>query len=108
MGADQPEPIRRVAIVTPYAWGQPHPVNDHVAELAAGLCELAQSGAPAPEVVVLAPSLDPRARRATRRALREIGRGDDVSGVLSDEDLHASVPGERRGEPALPFPLLAL
>src|SRR4051794_16463491 len=106
--ADRPDAIRRIAILTPHPWGVPHPVNDHVVELATGLCEIAQAGEPAPEVVVVAPSLDRRALRATRRALRDIARDDDVSGVLLGEDLRAPAPGTRRGEPALAFPLLAL
>ena len=40
----------RICMVTPFAWSQPHPVNDHVAGAAA---ELRRRGH---EVVVLAPS----------------------------------------------------
>ncbi|MBC7644338.1 MAG: PHP domain-containing protein [Thermoleophilia bacterium] len=101
--------LQRIALVTPYAWSSPHPVNDHIAELATGLCERAQAGEPTPEVVVIAPTLDPRARRTTRRALHAIARGDDVAGVLLADDLLAAQPGEgRRTENTLEFPLLAL
>src|SRR4051794_31522292 len=78
----------RIALVTPYAWGVPHPVNDHVAELAAGLTRLHGAGS----AVIVAPSSQPRARRATRRALRDLASGTPIADVLAREDL-AIAPG---------------
>ena len=56
----------RVCMVTPFAWSQPHPVNEHVAG-AAG--ELRRRGH---EVVVLAPSNRAADLAAGRRALRRL------------------------------------
>jgi predicted metal-dependent phosphoesterase TrpH len=58
----------RVCMVTPFAWSQPHPVNEHVAG-AAG--ELRRRGH---EVVVLAPSNRAADLAAGRRALRRLAR----------------------------------
>ena len=55
-------------MVTPFAWSQPHPVNEHVAG-AAG--ELRRRGH---EVVVLAPSNRAADLAAGRRALRRLAR----------------------------------
>jgi len=54
---------RRVALVTPFAWSQPHDVNEHVAGLAR---ELRLRGN---DVTVLAPSNRARELAAGRRAL---------------------------------------
>ena len=54
---------RRVALVTPFAWSQPHDVNEHVAGLAR---ELRARG---DDVTVLAPSNRARDLAAGRRAL---------------------------------------
>ena len=54
---------RRVALVTPFAWSQPHDVNEHVAGLAR---ELRLRG---DDVTVLAPSNRARELAAGRRAL---------------------------------------
>ena len=55
----------RVALVTPFAWSQPHDVNEHVHELAR---ELRRRGH---AVTVLAPSSSARDLAAGRRALLE-------------------------------------
>jgi predicted metal-dependent phosphoesterase TrpH len=60
---------RRVALVTPFAWSQPHDVNEHVAGLAR---ELRLRGH---DVTVLAPSNRARDLAAGRRAL---ARGADA------------------------------
>jgi len=99
---------RRILLVTPHQWNVPHPVNDHVAELADGLRDLRASDPEAPDVVVVAPSTDPRARRATRRALRELARGSDAEAVFTMPDLAAGAPGARRSEdPSHDWPLIA-
>ena len=61
----------RVCLVTPFAWSQPHDVNEHVAGLAAELRELGHS------VTVLAPSTRAADLIAGRRALLD-GGGDQV------------------------------
>src|SRR5207237_360182 len=61
----------RVCLVTPFAWSQPHDVNEHVAGLAAELRELGHS------VPVLAPSTRAADLIAGRRALLD-GGGDQV------------------------------
>jgi predicted metal-dependent phosphoesterase TrpH/glycosyltransferase involved in cell wall biosynthesis len=68
----------RVCMVTPFAWSQPHAVNDHVAGAAA---ELRRRGH---EVVVLAPSNRASALTAGRRALRRLQRdGKPLEGVVA-------------------------
>src|SRR5207253_411476 len=53
----------RICLVTPFAWSQPHDVNEHVAGVARGLRDLGHS------VTVLAPSNRARDLAAGRRAL---------------------------------------
>jgi predicted metal-dependent phosphoesterase TrpH len=53
----------RICLVTPFAWSQPHDVNDHVAGVAGGLRALGH------EVTVLAPSTRAADLLAGRRAL---------------------------------------
>ena len=53
----------RICLVTPFAWSQPHDVNDHVAGIAGGLRALGHS------VTVLAPSARAADLLAGRRAL---------------------------------------
>ena len=60
----------RICLVTPFAWSQPHDVNEHVAGLATELRELGHT------VTVLAPSGRARDLAAGRRAL--------VNGVAAD------------------------
>lgn len=68
----------RVCLVTPFAWSQPHPVNDHVAGAAA---ELRRRGH---DVVVLAPSGRATELAAGRRALRRLLReGTPLEGVVA-------------------------
>ena len=62
----------RICLVTPFAWSQPHDVNEHVAGVAGGLRALGH------EVTVLAPSTRAADLLAGRRALaaRRAGRRD--------------------------------
>jgi hypothetical protein len=57
----------RIALVTPFAWSQPHDVNDHVAGVAAELRRLGHT------VAVLAPS---NRARDLREGRRQLERGD--------------------------------
>lgn len=102
------ETSERIAIVTPYEWTAPHPVNDHVAEVADGLRALHEADPSSPDVLVIAPSADLAARRRARRAVRDLARGMDARDVLAAPELDAPVPGDRRAEPQLGWPLLAL
>lgn len=104
---------RRILLATPYAWTTPHPVNEHVAEIADGLIALREAGAAnVPMPVVVAPSSGGYARRATRRALRELAQGVDAETIFQpggELDLSAAAPGVRRPrEAAHDWPLLAL
>src|SRR4051794_11715514 len=64
----------RIALVTPFAWSQPHDVNEHVAGVAAELRALGHA------VTVLAPSNRARDLRAGRRTLLR-GEAADVIAV---------------------------
>jgi predicted metal-dependent phosphoesterase TrpH len=55
----------RVCLVTPFAWSQPHDVNEHVAGVAAGLRDLGHA------VTILAPSNRARELAEGRRALQD-------------------------------------
>jgi predicted metal-dependent phosphoesterase TrpH/glycosyltransferase involved in cell wall biosynthesis len=80
----------RIALVTPFAWSQPHDVNEHVDGLAR---ELRRRGH---GVTVLAPSNRARDLAAGRRALL---------GTLDDQELIAlgpAVPISRRSRMGLP------
>jgi predicted metal-dependent phosphoesterase TrpH/glycosyltransferase involved in cell wall biosynthesis len=82
-------------MVTPFAWSQPHPVNDHVAGAAD---ELRRRGH---EVVVLAPSGRATELAAGRRALKRLGReGAPLEGVIA---LGPSVPVSRRSSLGVPI-----
>jgi predicted metal-dependent phosphoesterase TrpH/glycosyltransferase involved in cell wall biosynthesis len=82
-------------MVTPFAWSQPHPVNDHVAGAAA---ELRRRGH---EAVVLAPSGRATELAAGRRALKRLGReGTDLEGVVA---LGPSLPVSRRSSLGVPI-----
>src|SRR3989442_15579516 len=74
----------RVALVTPFAWSQPHDVNEHVDGLAR---ELRRRGH---TVTILAPSNRARDLAAGRRAL--LGAFDDAELVA----LGPAVPISRR------------
>jgi hypothetical protein len=79
----------RICLVTPFAWSQPHDVNEHVAGIAAPLRERGH------EVTVLAPSTRSADLRAGRRALREL-RSPDVIAV------GPAVPISRRSQMGVP------
>jgi predicted metal-dependent phosphoesterase TrpH/glycosyltransferase involved in cell wall biosynthesis len=79
----------RVALVTPFAWSQPHDVNEHVAGLAAGLRARGHA------VTVLAPSNRARDLAAGRRAL---AGGVDADFVA----LGPAVPISRRSRMGVP------
>jgi len=79
----------RVALVTPFAWSQPHDVNEHVAGLAAELRARGHT------VTVLAPSNRARDLAAGRRAL--------ASGLDADfVALGPAVPISRRSRMGVP------
>jgi predicted metal-dependent phosphoesterase TrpH/glycosyltransferase involved in cell wall biosynthesis len=85
----------RVCMVTPFAWSQPHPVNDHVAGAAD---ELRRRGH---EVVVLVSSNRAAELSAGRRALRRLGReGIPLAGTVA---IGPAVPLSRRTRVALPL-----
>jgi predicted metal-dependent phosphoesterase TrpH len=79
----------RVCLVTPFAWSQPHDVNEHVAGVAAALRVLGH------RVTVLAPSNRARDLAAGRRALLD-GFEDDVVAV------GPAVPISRRSRMGVP------
>jgi len=81
----------RVALVTPFAWSQPHDVNDHVAALAG---ELRRRGH---EVTVLAPSNRARDLAQSRRLLLsdKLSLGEFVA-------LGPAVPISRRSRMGVP------
>jgi predicted metal-dependent phosphoesterase TrpH/glycosyltransferase involved in cell wall biosynthesis len=85
----------RICLVTPFAWSQPHAVNDHVAGAAD---ELRRRGH---EVVVLAPSSRATELAAGRRALKRLGRaGEPLEGVVA---LGPAVPVSRRSSLGVPI-----
>jgi hypothetical protein len=79
----------RICLVTPFAWSQPHDVNEHVAGAAAGLRELGHT------VTVLASSNRARDLTAGRRALLD---GLDAEVVA----LGPAVPISRRSRIGVP------
>jgi predicted metal-dependent phosphoesterase TrpH len=84
----------RVCLVTPFAWSQPHDVNDHVAGVAKGLRGLGH------QVTVLAPSTRAADLLAGRRALTR-GEHADVIAV------GAAVPISRRSQMGVPVGIQA-
>jgi predicted metal-dependent phosphoesterase TrpH len=85
----------RICMVTPFAWSQPHPVNEH---LAAATEELRRRGH---EVVVLAPSNRAVELAAGRRALRKLGRqGVPLEGIVA---LGPAIPVSRRSRMGVPL-----
>jgi predicted metal-dependent phosphoesterase TrpH len=85
----------RVCMVTPFAWSQPHPVNEHVA---AAADELRRRGH---EVVVLAPSNRGVDLAAGRRALRRLGRERvPLEGTVA---LGPAIPVSRRSRMGVPL-----
>jgi predicted metal-dependent phosphoesterase TrpH len=102
-------PPRRLLLATPHAWTTPHPVNEHVADLADGLVALREAGVDAPLPIVVAPLAVAGSRRAARVALRELARGADPDVVFQSPELLAPAPGDRRAsEAAHEWPLIAL
>ena len=82
-------------MVTPFAWSQPHPVNEHVK---AASDELRRRGH---EVVVLAPSNRAVDLAQGRRALRRLGaQGEPLSGVVA---LGPAVPVSRKSRLGVPI-----
>ena len=79
----------RICLVTPFAWSQPHDVNEHVAGVARGLRELGHS------VTVLAPSNRARDLAAGRRALLDGLNAEVVA-------LGPAVPISRRSRIGVP------
>src|SRR5436190_16036543 len=79
----------RICLVTPFAWSQPHDVNEHVAGVAAELRPLGHS------VTILASSNRARDLAAGRRALRD---GLDAELVV----LGPAVPISRRSRIGVP------
>jgi predicted metal-dependent phosphoesterase TrpH/glycosyltransferase involved in cell wall biosynthesis len=63
----------RVCLITPFAWSQPHDVNDHVGGVAAALRERGH------DVTVLAPSTRAADLLAGRRALQSGSRPDVIA-----------------------------
>ncbi|MGH3038806.1 MAG: glycosyltransferase family 4 protein, partial [Gaiellaceae bacterium] len=85
----------RICMVTPFAWSQPHPVNDHVAGAAAELRERDH------EVVVLAPSGRATDLAAGRRSLKRLGgAGTPLADVVA---LGPSIPVSRRSSLGVPI-----
>ncbi len=84
----------RVCLVTPFAWSQPHDVNDHVAGVAAELRALGHT------VTVLAPSNRAADLRAGRKALQRGELGDVVA-------LGPALPVSRRSTMAAPVGMRA-
>jgi hypothetical protein len=79
----------RISLVTPFAWSQPHDVNEHVAGVADGLRSLGH------EVTVLAPSTRAADLLAGRRALAR----DEQPDVIA---LGPAVPVSRRSQMGVP------
>ena len=81
--------------MTPFAWSQPHPVNDHVAGAAEELRRRAH------EVVVLAPSGRATELAAGRRALKRLSReGTPLTGTVA---LGPAIPVSRRSRLGVPI-----
>jgi predicted metal-dependent phosphoesterase TrpH/glycosyltransferase involved in cell wall biosynthesis len=82
-------------MVTPFAWSQPHPVNEHVQ---AASEELRRRGH---EVVVLAPSNRAVDLARGRRALRQLGNeGEPLAGVVA---LGPAIPVSRKSRLGVPI-----
>jgi hypothetical protein len=79
----------RICLVTPFAWSQPHDVNDHVAGVAGALRQRGH------EVTVLAPSARAADLLAGRRALQS-GNQPDVIAV------GPAIPISRRSQMGVP------
>jgi predicted metal-dependent phosphoesterase TrpH len=84
----------RICFVTPFAWSQPHEVNEHVAGTAAALRKLGHT------VTVLAPSSRARDLLEGRRVLQ---RGDDAELIA----VGPSIPISRRTHMGVPVAVRA-
>jgi predicted metal-dependent phosphoesterase TrpH len=82
-------PEMRVCLVTPFAWSQPHEVNDHVAGVAGALRVRGHA------VTVVAPSTRAADLLAGRRALAAGSRADVIA-------VGAAVPVSRRSQLGVP------
>ena len=80
----------RICLVTPFAWSQPHDVNEHVAGVAAGSARLGHS------VTVLAPSTRAADLLAGRRVIQGHAPARDVVAV------GPAVPISRRSQMGVP------
>jgi len=82
-------------MVTPFAWSQPHPVNEHVQAAAEELRRRSN------EVVVLAPSNRAVDLGRGRRALRRLGtQGEPLDGVVA---LGPAIPVSRKSRLGVPI-----
>src|SRR6266536_1439815 len=84
----------RICLVTPFAWSQPHDVNEHVAGVAAELRKLGHT------VTVVAPSGRARDLAAGRRALLD---GQDAEVIA----IAPTVPVSRRSSVGVPVGIRA-
>src|SRR5437868_14264044 len=80
----------RICLVTPFAWSQPHDVNEHVAGIAAGLRTRGH------EVTVVAPSTRAADLLEGRRVLQ---RHAEPAGVIA---IGPAVPISRRSQMGVP------
>ncbi len=78
-----------MCLVTPFAWSQPHDVNDHVAGVATGLRALGH------EVTVIAPSARATDLLAGRRAIAKGERAEVIA-------VGAAIPISRRSQMGVP------
>ena len=82
-------------MVTPFAWSQPHPVNEHVHAASEVLRRRGH------EVVVLAPSNRATDLARGRRALRRLGKdGEPLEGIVA---LGPAVPVSRKSRLGVPI-----
>ncbi len=89
----------RVCLVTPFAWSQPHEVNEHVAASAEALRRRGHA------VTIIAPSNRPADLALGRRSLRELGRdGTLPEGLLA---IGPAFPISRRSLVGLPVGMRA-
>src|ERR671931_2535391 len=84
----------RVCLVSPFAWSQPHDVNEHVAGVAEGLRRLGH------HVTVLAPSTRAADLLAGRRALLDGAAADVIA-------LGPALPVSRRSRVGVPVGIRA-
>jgi predicted metal-dependent phosphoesterase TrpH/glycosyltransferase involved in cell wall biosynthesis len=84
----------RICLVTPFAWSQPHEVNDHVAGAAAGLRRLGH------DVTVIAPSTRAGDLLAGRRAIARGERPDVIA-------VGPAIPVSRRSQLGVPVGIRA-